>query len=503
MKHILLSAFMLTAWYAGWSQNITVKDISEGQPSSNPNRITAFGNKLVFFANDMDDAYGNELLAMDSAGNIELVYDINPGAASSATGASYYSLPQLGGKIYFAANNGTNGTELYSWDGANPPELVTDLVPGSGSSSPGEMVAYNNKLYFSAFVTAVGTEVFVHDPANNTTKALADINPGTGSSIPQGFTVYNGKLYFAAQNSAAGRELFMFDAAADSVRLVKDINPGTAASDPQTLVTGNGMLFFSAIESTTGRELYAMFDTTITRLTDLNPGAGGSFISTLTSQNRIGVLNGKVYFCGSDGVTSFQLYKYDLKTKTTSLVYKINPAAGSAPGSFTRYNNKLYFSATDGVNGTELWAYDGMTAPQMVADINFGTGASSNPVNLAVWGGKLYFNANDLDHGLELYEYSDNSLSIKKAGLDADFNVYPNPARSEINIGLRLAETETLAVSITDAGGREVFNTTAKTYNAGNHVITIPVQGWAGGIYFYTVTNGNGSAYAKGRLLKQ
>ena len=39
-------------------------------------------------------------------------------------------------ELYFEANDGTNGNELWKYDGVNAPSMIADIYPGSGSSGP-------------------------------------------------------------------------------------------------------------------------------------------------------------------------------------------------------------------------------------------------------------------------------------------------------------------------------------------------------------------------------
>ena len=504
MKHILLSFSLLTIGAASYAQNAMVKDISVGQDGSFPTRLTSFGKQLVFFANDQGStAFGNELYAMDSAGAITMAFNINPGTASSANIVNYLDMAVAGGKVYFPANDGTHGVELFSWDGVHQPTMVKDLYVGASSSNVSAVTAYQNKVYFNAATAATGNEVWVYDPGKNTMELLADIVTGVGSSSPQNFAIYNNKLYFSAIEASTGRELYVYDAKADNVKMVADINTGAGFSDPQSLVVANSRLYFSATDPAYGRELYCIFDTTLTRLTDVFAGANNSVTTAAVGQNRIGILNGAVYFCANDGTTGNELYMYDHKTDKTSFVYKINPLSGGAPSSFTRFSNKLYFTANDGVHGNELWSYDGKGMPVMVVDIDTAAGMSSNPMNFVIHGDGMYFSAGEGEYGTELYVYRDPAVGIQKVSFDAEVKVYPNPTSSVANIELKLNKNESLGFRVMDMTGKKVYDAGIQLYSAGNNTIAVPMQSLTAGVYFYTITNANGNMLVKGKIIKQ
>jgi ELWxxDGT repeat protein len=85
-----------------------VKDIRSGSSSSSPYQLTAVGNTLYFAANDGTN--GAELWKSDgtTSGTV-MVKDINPG---NPNGDIYY-LTAVGDNFYFRATDGTNGYELY------------------------------------------------------------------------------------------------------------------------------------------------------------------------------------------------------------------------------------------------------------------------------------------------------------------------------------------------------------------------------------------------------
>ena len=53
-------------------------------------------------------------------------------------------------QLYFEANDGTHGLELWTYDGTNSPSMVADIASGSVDSEPSDLTVFNNQLYFSA-----------------------------------------------------------------------------------------------------------------------------------------------------------------------------------------------------------------------------------------------------------------------------------------------------------------------------------------------------------------
>jgi ELWxxDGT repeat protein len=90
-----------------------------------------------------------------------------------------------GSTLFFAADGGTDGTQLWKYaDGAA--SMVTDIAPGSGGIDPAQFASLNGELYFAATTPAYGTELAKSDGTAAGTMLVDDINPGTGSSNPSG-----------------------------------------------------------------------------------------------------------------------------------------------------------------------------------------------------------------------------------------------------------------------------------------------------------------------------
>ena len=169
-----------------------------------------------------------------------LFKDINPGVSD---GEPYY-LTVCDGLLYFWANDGTHGYELWVSDGtADGTVLVKDINAGAVNSNIRCLTAYNDLLYFRADDGTNGTELWVSDGTADGTTQVKDINVG-GSSSPDFLTVYNGLLYFGANDGVNGEELWVSDGTAAGTTLVDDLVAGGGSSYPYSLTVYDGNLYF-------------------------------------------------------------------------------------------------------------------------------------------------------------------------------------------------------------------------------------------------------------------
>src|SRR4051794_4235584 len=93
----------------------------------------------------------------EAAPSAALVKDIFPGTSGSGAG----SLTDVDGTLYFAANDGSSGLELWRSDGTPAgTALVKDISPGSGGSGPSGLTNVSGTLYFTANDATNGVELW-------------------------------------------------------------------------------------------------------------------------------------------------------------------------------------------------------------------------------------------------------------------------------------------------------------------------------------------------------
>ena len=164
-----------------------VKDIAPGfDPNtgnaneSDPRDLVAFGDQLFFIARS-DNTTGNQLWHSDgtAAGTAVFRADIH----------DIVSPIVAGGHLFFFANDGVHGYELWSSDGTpSGTALLADINPGLSGSfvTNGTHVAdVAGTLYFTADDGTHGLELWQSDGTPAGTIMVADINqtPGGGGTL--------------------------------------------------------------------------------------------------------------------------------------------------------------------------------------------------------------------------------------------------------------------------------------------------------------------------------
>lgn len=239
---VFFSAFNPNTGRELWKTNgtaagtVLVKDIRVGKRSSDPAGMTNVNGTVLFSANDGNG--GSELWKSNGTATWTVrVRDINSGL----NGSSPSSLTNVNGTLFFTADDGSRGPELWKWTPAGGAALVKDIMSGPGGSYPynlvkvqGSLLNPNGTLFFSAWVSELGTELWKSDGTELGTVLVKDIKQVEvcpydcgDSSEPGDLTNVNGTVFFSATDGVVGRELWRSDGTELGTRLVADIFPGT------------------------------------------------------------------------------------------------------------------------------------------------------------------------------------------------------------------------------------------------------------------------------------
>ena len=399
-----------------------VADLNPGVNGSSPTNFKSFNGNLFFSATTTET--GRELWKYDGT-VITLVSNLNPVALADGLGGfvGYGSSPagftEFNGALYFSAYDSSRGGELWRTDGTNCVRVADvnpdadDLIKTNPASSwPKQLTVVSNTLFFAANGGGARDNYELWRSPGVSASLAADIRPNTGgnfSSFPSGLVAFNNGLILAADDGVNGTELWRHNGSAAA--LLANINPGTASSSsyPKFFTPFNGRLYFQANHATYGTELWQTDGTSTALVTNLAAGTVSSYPEYLT------VFQNSLYYRATDGLSGYELWRYNGVTAT--LAADVNPFGSSFVKNLTVFGDRLCFAADDGIHGWELWSYDGTNAT-LVADLHpYG---DAFPEQLTVFNGALFFVANTPDYGYELWRWDGTALSLA-----ADINLGP------------------------------------------------------------------------------
>ena len=190
-------------------------DIDPGPDAGDPRNMAVYDGDLYF--SGKDGVRGNELWRYDPLvvpAGASLVADIVVGGIYDSGNPS--NMTPYNGKLYFSADDGSGvGNELWRYDVVTDTAAlfwnINQLPPPSGGedpeheSWPSEFFEYEGILYFAADDGVHGRELWATD--GTAAWLVLDIYPGEYGSGVGGFCIYDGDLYFSADDGQTGSEL--------------------------------------------------------------------------------------------------------------------------------------------------------------------------------------------------------------------------------------------------------------------------------------------------------
>jgi len=286
---------------------------------------------------------------------------------------------------------------------ASADRLVTPPVsPPTFLTTGSELVAFNGYVYFAANDGVVGNELWRTDGTAAGTTLVADLRSDSplASSNPRQFTVVGNRMFLVATTAVSSYAVFTIDGT--GTPQATSVTGGVAGSQS----TGGSM-----VGSVNGLGLLNHYDGQTNKLYGL--GASGSVFTPIyagadTAGTDVATVGGFAYYAQTNaGIGNSAYEPFRTNGVTTAVVKDIVPGVnGSQPGDFHATSNRAYFVADDGAHGRELWVTDGTSdGTQIVHEHHPLSTATSfgTPDQWAVNGDVLYYLPNDPTTGQEVW----------------------------------------------------------------------------------------------------
>ena len=361
--------------------------------SSTPSEFGENLENLAWFT-AFTTANGRELYRSDGTGaGTALAYDICPGSCSSFP----TQLTVSGHTVYFVANDGVHGNELWWANGGGGSGLLVDIQAGPASTDIRELTD-DPRLggFFYPFFSAFQSGDSARRLWYGRTKIGAPANP-------RDLLIAGDKLYFTGED-AQGAGVWESNGTAGGTQRVADIMAGAGSSKPRELVAVGSAVYFIADDGKTGEELWKYEPGAgAVQVKDIVVGSGSPFADTNLNPS-LTVLGDFVYFVADVPGYGKELWRTDGTSSGTVVVADLVAGSNSSyPQELTAAAGFLFFSADDGVKGRELWRSNGsLVGTVRMTDIEPGPGSSS-PAQLTATSDEVFFLAESTTYGTEVW----------------------------------------------------------------------------------------------------
>ncbi|MEN8250750.1 MAG: T9SS type A sorting domain-containing protein [Bacteroidota bacterium] len=451
--------------------------------------------------------------------NEDLVADINLGPVGSQP--SYFV--NFNDTLYFVANDGSTGYELWKSDGTSEgTSLVVDLNSSGDLFSPrrSSLFPYNplisTKDFLYMFPDTLGFEATFYKMSDQTTSELTLVS----DSIFGYSFVFNETLFVRA--SLENPEIFLvtdgthtyMDTLFSSAFGINYRNPvnedsvvyfGTYPLDTTGVWKFDGTRFSNlfyidkplyGLEKFGNRfyffELDSYWSTVPKKFCSVDMTGSdyrvvfefpGNEIRTSQSHFMIDVLEDKIIFTGYDSQTGLELYSSDGTSEQTWLIKDINPAGDLRINNLVKSHNGLMFFSADNGHGNEIFQTDGtLEGTRSLRGLNpFG---KVNYNAMCIVKDVLYFGANNNLSGSELWKY--NFITGMEVELEdivcsgdssqtyitLDVAVYPEEA-TDTSLVYSVLDDGGYAVDVDSLGTITINNASLKSALSQNEILVL------------------------------
>ncbi|WP_224371206.1 ELWxxDGT repeat protein [Hyalangium versicolor] len=483
----MLTAFKGLLYFTISSELWRSDGTPEGTQPFYPETSTALGvSELKVIGETMYMSAGlyNERELYKTDGTPQNTVQVKEIRAGFGISADISWMTDMGGTLFFLANDGYTGQELWKSDGTSEgTQLVKDITPGSTGTTfdaSRAMRVVNNTLYLSV----------QNSPAlwktDGTTAGTVLMKSFAASGHPQEMTQVGNTVFFSANDGVSGVELWKSSGTAASTVVVKDMQAGSGSSYPMSLIEAGGWLYFFSGINAAG-DLYKSDGT----------DAGTQWVATsryIYWERNITRAGTGVYFF-ERGSTSdkYALSRYDTVSGTKTVLHTFTPTSWngfSSPTAFGLWDNTLIFAANDTGVGLESWKTDGTpegTVP--LANISIPT-HGSRPAGLVSLENKLFFTV-FTGTGRDLWSSTgtEPGTTVVKQGFGGIFYLSPQGGTVYFSGHTSTAGNEPWLSDGTEAGTRLIKDINPGTANSSPWSFVL----LNGKLLFFATTPANGS----------
>ena len=345
-----------TIWRSAGSPETTAKVFGGGRVTiKDP---VAFNGGLAFIAEYSPAVSGpvGPYVLMKTGGSLESTVVI--GGDDSTTWKTPGDLVAWNGSLYFSARDPISGDELWKSDGTTAgTAMVKDIEPGEEGYT--RVIAVTpGWMYLETWTLAHGGELWRSDGTAAGTYLLKDLLKGAASGLWLGDCVLVGdKLFFQGKGKKDADTLCVSDGTAKGTRVLKTFPAGTFDDDYPTLGRAGNLCIFGA------GELWRSDGTPkgTVMVKDIAFRNGDSvFTDSLDSSSHAEVIGGSYIFSAADKNSNHELWKSDGTTKGTTLLKDTAKPPGEGwPDRFAKIGDRLYFRANNRTWDNFAWSTDG------------------------------------------------------------------------------------------------------------------------------------------------
>jgi len=325
---------------------------------ADPNHLTVYDG-FVYFAAD-DGVTGIELWRVNGlTGAVERMTDLNPGAFDSKpTALAIFKDKNNKEWLYFAADNGT-GVKLWRTDGTGTPMTVSEVLNDVASFvEPSALEAEGSTLAVISEESGGSRILTLVDDSGNTQNVGQQVPISNASRL----TDWNDTLVFVVRTGTG------FNLQTTSAVLA------TSPDDIGNLTVVGEDLYF-----TEGTDTIKFYDLSETSVKSVGTYTGFGF-------GELTAVDGKLLYTVGTG-SGDVLYVHDPTSTDDPILIK--HLSGSAE-SLTDVDGELFFSLISS-RGTQLWQSDGTAEKTLKVTYGADNQAIESPEDMVVLSNRLYF----------------------------------------------------------------------------------------------------------------